>query len=75
VRNTEVAGLEIGAGVINGSFSFPMRLERQWTWENMWLGWSFIGLLLMPLVLTQLATRFSRGDLVCGCVAFVPILR
>jgi L-rhamnose-H+ transport protein len=54
VRNTEIVGLcmVICAGLMNGSFAVPMKLARQWTWENMWLGWSFIGLLLMPLVLT-----------------------
>jgi L-rhamnose-H+ transport protein len=54
VKNTEIVGLcmVICAGVMNGSFSVPMKLARQWSWENLWLGWSFIGLLLMPLGLT-----------------------
>jgi L-rhamnose-H+ transport protein len=54
VRNTEIVVLwmVICAAPMNGSFSVPMKLAGRWTWENMWLGWSFIGLLLMPLVLT-----------------------
>jgi L-rhamnose-H+ transport protein len=44
--------LVVFAGVLNGSFAVPMKWMRSWAWENVWLAWSAIGLLLLPLGLT-----------------------
>lgn len=40
------------AGVLNGSFAVPMKWTRRWAWENVWLAWSIVGLLVLPLSLT-----------------------
>jgi L-rhamnose-H+ transport protein len=44
--------LAVAGGVIHGSFALPMkRLERHWSWENIWLVYSVAGLLCLPLLL------------------------
>lgn len=45
-------GLVLGAGIMNGSFAVPMKYARLWSWENIWLAWSFLALILFPTVLT-----------------------
>jgi L-rhamnose-H+ transport protein len=35
-------------GLMQGSFAVPMRLARRWTWENTWMVYSIVGLLLIP---------------------------
>src|SRR5690242_8733167 len=38
------------AGVLNGTFVLPMKRLRTWKWENTWLVYSVVGLVLMPWV-------------------------
>ncbi|HLY62287.1 MAG TPA: L-rhamnose/proton symporter RhaT [Terriglobia bacterium] len=38
------------AGVMNGSFATPMKRVRGWQWENTWLIWSFLGMVIIPLI-------------------------
>lgn len=40
--------LALIAGAINGAFALPMKGARQWSWENVWLPFSFAGLVLFP---------------------------
>lgn len=40
------------AGMMNGSFAVPMKYSGRWSWENTWLAWSFLGLLIFPAALT-----------------------
>ncbi|MFL6465093.1 MAG: L-rhamnose/proton symporter RhaT [Bryobacteraceae bacterium] len=44
--------LVVIAGALNGSFAVPMKRTPNWAWENVWLAWSAIGLLILPLGLT-----------------------
>ena len=37
-------------GLTEGSFLFPMKLVKRWTWENVWLVYSVAGLLVMPWI-------------------------
>ena len=39
------------AGVMNASFSLPMKFVRSWVWENTWLLWSLFALLVLPSAL------------------------
>ncbi|MFB3776411.1 MAG: L-rhamnose/proton symporter RhaT [Bryobacteraceae bacterium] len=42
-------------GVLQGSFTLPMkRMESRWRWENTWLIYSIVGLIVFPCVLTYL---------------------
>ena len=36
------------AGVMNASFTLPMKYTRRWAWENTWLAWTIFALLLLP---------------------------
>lgn len=47
--------LVILGGIMNGSFAVPMKLTRHWPWENTWLIYSFIGLLLIPIASAYLS--------------------
>jgi L-rhamnose-H+ transport protein len=42
----------IVAGVMNASFTLPMKYARRWAWENTWLAWSLFALILFPVVTT-----------------------
>lgn len=38
------------AGAMNGSFATPMKRVRGWEWEHTWLAWSFVSMIVIPLV-------------------------
>lgn len=40
-------------GIAQGSFLLPMRFARRWAWENIWLVYSLVGLLLVPSIAAQ----------------------
>jgi L-rhamnose-H+ transport protein len=41
----------LASGAINGSFAVPMKYARRWRWENTWLVFSLISLLVLPWIL------------------------
>jgi L-rhamnose-H+ transport protein len=43
--------LAIFGGAINGMFALPMKLTKRWSWENVWLPFSFLALFVFPLFL------------------------
>jgi L-rhamnose-H+ transport protein len=36
------------AGVMNASFSLPMKFTRRWAWENTWMVWTIFALIVLP---------------------------
>jgi L-rhamnose-H+ transport protein len=38
----------LAAGLFNGSFALPMKYARRWKWENTWLVFSIVGILILP---------------------------
>lgn len=36
------------AGVMNASFTLPMKFTQKWAWENTWTVWSVYALLILP---------------------------
>jgi L-rhamnose-H+ transport protein len=44
--------LLIVAGITNASFSLPMKFTRKWAWENTWVVWSVLALIVLPVVTT-----------------------
>ncbi|MGA3196296.1 MAG: L-rhamnose/proton symporter RhaT [Terriglobales bacterium] len=36
------------AGVMNASFTLPMKFTRNWSWENTWLVWTLFALVIFP---------------------------
>ena len=49
-----IAGVLIG-GVLNGSFVAPMKKLNKWKWENGWLVYSAVGLLIIPWIAAFIA--------------------
>ena len=47
--------LLIVAGVMNASFTLPMKYARRWSWENTWLAWTIFALLALPSIVTSAA--------------------
>lgn len=54
--NSAVAGmfLLVIAGIMNGSFTLPMKFTRQWAWENTWFVWTIWALVIFPPAMTLL---------------------
>lgn len=54
--NSALAGvlLLVVAGIMNGSFTLPMKFTRQWAWENTWLVWTIWALVIFPPLMTLL---------------------
>lgn len=63
------------AGLMNASFTLPMKRMRQWPWENAWLVWSATALLVLPIIaafltipnLALLYMQVDRGSLLQVC--------
>lgn len=53
--------LLILAGIMNGSFTVPMKFTRKWAWENTWLVWTIFALGVFPPVLA-LSTVPALGN-------------
>lgn len=51
------AGITVAvlAGAINGLFALPGRLARHWSWENVWLPFSLLGMAVFPAWTTLVA--------------------
>lgn len=43
------------AGLLNGMFALPMKLNKKWAWENNWFPFSFLSLMIFPLVIVILS--------------------
>src|ERR1017187_2982513 len=46
--------LLIVAGISSGIFALPMKFARRWAWENIWLAWTLMALVLLPMAVTFL---------------------
>lgn len=40
----------LAAAIANASFALPMKWMSRWSWENIWLVWSAVSLLILPLM-------------------------
>jgi L-rhamnose-H+ transport protein len=66
------------AGVMNASFTLPMKFTKKWAWENTWTVWTVFGLLIFPplaayLTIPHLGEVYARAGVdnvimvaVCG---------
>ena len=57
----------LAGGLLNGSFVAPMKRLRGWQWENSWLVYSLVGLLVLPWIVAfaavpHLAEVFSQAS-------------
>ena len=53
MKSTLAAGamLAIVSGMMNGSFTLPMRFLGRWDWEHVWSLFIIVSCLLMPAVI------------------------
>jgi L-rhamnose-H+ transport protein len=56
MENTLIAGsfLAILSGLMNGTFTLPMRFLGRWEWENVWTIFILVSCLLMPTALISI---------------------
>lgn len=68
--------LAVLSGICNGLFTAPMKLERRWKWENIWMVFILTSCVVMPVAMLQItAPGFSRilalappGAVLAACV-------
>jgi L-rhamnose-H+ transport protein len=46
--------LLVVAGVMNASFTLPMKFTKKWAWENTWTVWTLFALLILPPIIAYL---------------------
>ncbi len=68
------------SGALNGSFALPMKYSRRWKWENTWLVFALVALVILPWLLAagfvprlsdvyqQLSNRVLFGPIAFGFV-------
>jgi len=64
------------AGVMNGSFTLPMKFTRNWNWENTWLVWTLFALVIFtPLAAFATIPHLGQlyGEVATGLVVTVAI--
>ncbi len=44
--------LTVLSGALNGSFAVPTKLVKKWEWENTWLIYAFVGMIVFPLLIS-----------------------
>jgi len=59
------------AGGMNGSFATPMKRIRGWEWEHTWLVWSFLGMVVIPLIVA--AATMPNLAAVYGAAGIQPL--
>lgn len=78
--------LALTAGTINGLFALPMKLARQWAWENVWLPFSGLAMVVFPYLVAvgttpHLAKAYREVEpssfllaVLCGTAAYTGSL-
>ena len=51
----------LGAGLLSGNCMLPMKFVRRWAWENVWLVFTLISLVLIPWALGFMLVRDLAG--------------
>ncbi len=50
--------LLILGGMMNASFTLPMKFTRRWSWENTWLAWTLFALLVLAVFVLANTSRY-----------------
>ena len=65
--------LAVIGGLIHGSFATPMKgIEKRWAWENIWLVYSVVALILLPPLLA-FSTVPALGDVYSGASGWLLV--
>ncbi|MDW5265180.1 MULTISPECIES: L-rhamnose/proton symporter RhaT [Acidobacteriaceae] len=69
-------GLTMIAGVMSGNCMLPMKFARRWRWENVWLVFSLVSLLVLPwaLALMQVDSLFEIYRTIPLSTMYAPLL-
>ncbi len=64
------------SGLLNGAFAMPMQYSRTWKWENFWLVFSVVGILIVPwtLAVTLVPHLFAVYGSVSPRALLLPML-
>ncbi len=54
------AMLAAAGGILQGSFALPLKRMERWKWENTWLIYSIVGLLILPFCLAYITVPSWR---------------
>ena len=54
-------GLSLAAGLMSGNCMLPSKFIRKWQWENMWLVFTLVSLVIAPGLLTALTVHDLKG--------------
>lgn len=68
--------LAILGGAVNGMFALPMKLTKKWSWENVWLPFSALAMVVFPYLLAvmgvpQLVLAYSNAATASLVMAFL----
>jgi L-rhamnose-H+ transport protein len=78
--------LALVAGTVNGMFALPMKLAQRWKWENIWLPFSALAMVVFPYLIAsravpRLAETYGQIDpsslmlaVACGIAAYTGSL-
>lgn len=67
--------LVLAAGILNGSFTLPLKFTPRWSWENTWLVWAILGLAAFPTLLTlSTVPHLTTAYLTIGGVFLLGLL-
>jgi L-rhamnose-H+ transport protein len=47
--------LVVAAGLMQGTFMLPTKYTTKWSWENMWLSYSFLAYIVLPWLVASIA--------------------
>jgi L-rhamnose-H+ transport protein len=61
------------AGAMNGSWAAPMKRVTGWEWENTWLAWAFLAMVVIPLAIAASTVPNLAG--VYGSSGVEPLAR
>ncbi|PYV34746.1 MAG: hypothetical protein DMG22_04870 [Acidobacteria bacterium] len=77
MSSLHIAGLScvLLGGILNGTFILPMKRMKAWSWENIWLAYSVVAMVVLPWALA-FATVPNLGVLIeqCSWGALIKIM-
>ncbi len=74
MRNSVVVGvlLAIASGIMNGTFTLPMRFLGRWNWENVWSLFILVSCLILPM--SMVSASASHPWSIVAHAPFHPLL-
>ena len=66
----------VGAGLMQGNFTIPMKYMPRWNWENLWLAFNVFALVVLPwvVVIVTIPDAFTLYNEATPQDIFLPVL-